>query len=87
METTTRISRKIKKGIIMSKQTAMNMLIDNLIKLGYLHSNDYGQTPNLAKVIKQAKSMEKQQIIDAYNNARATGYGEAKEYYNEIFKK
>ena len=74
----------------MSKQTAVNWLIDNLIKLGYLHSSDYGQTPNVAKVIKQAKEMEKQQIIDAYNqgsddleNLKYLPF----KYYNKTFKK
>ena len=74
----------------MSKQTAVNWLIDNLIKLGYLHSSDYGQTPNVAKVIKQAKEMEKQQIIDAYNqgsddleNLKYLPF----KYYNETFNK
>ena len=74
----------------MSKQTAVNWLIDNLIKLGYLHSSDYGQTPNVAKVIKQAKEMEKQQIIDAYNqgsddleNLKYLPF----KYYNKTFNK
>ena len=74
----------------MSKQTAVNWLIDNLIKLGYLHSSDYCQTPNVAKVIKQAKEMEKQQIIDAYNqgsddleNLKYLPF----KYYNKTFNK
>ena len=76
----------------MSKQTAVNMLIDNLIELGYLHSNDYGQTPNVSKVIQQAKQMEKEQIIDAHTIGYVIGGGngdlyDCKQYYNETFNK
>ena len=74
----------------MSKQTAVNWLIDNLIKLGYLHSSDYGQTPNVAKVIKQAKEMEKQQIIDACNQIEVIGLDHelaGEKYYNETFNR
>jgi hypothetical protein len=46
-------------------QTAVEFIVKELVKLGYLHSNDYGQSPNVTKVIKQAKEMEKQQIINA----------------------
>ena len=74
----------------MSKQTAVNFLIDNLIKLGYLHSNDYGQTPNVSKVIQQAKEMEKKQIIDACNQIEVIGLDHelpGEQYYNETFNK
>ena len=60
------------------KETAVNWLIDNLIKLGYLHSSDYGQTPNVAKVIKQSKEMENQNMADKWQE----GY-DACEFHND----
>ena len=47
--------------------TAVEQLVNSLIKLGYLHSNGFGQSLKVTEVINQAKSIEKQQIIDAYN--------------------
>ena len=47
------------------KQTAVEFIVKELVKLGYLHSNDYGQSPNVTKVIKQAKEMFEEQIKDA----------------------
>lgn len=37
----------------------------------------------------KAKEMEKQQIIDAFNEGKYenTGYGDSETYYNETFKK
>jgi len=49
-------------------QTIVEFIVKELVKLGYLHSNDYGQSPNVTKVIKQAKEMEKQQIMEAFND-------------------
>lgn len=53
----------------MSKQqTAVDYLIEKLIKLGYLHSENYGQSQVVKKEIEQSKAMEKKQIIDAWHN-------------------
>ena len=74
----------------MSKQTAVQTLIDNLIKLGYLHSNGFGQSLKVTEVINQAKSMEKQQIIDACNQIEVIGLDHelpGEQYYNETFNK
>ena len=77
----------------MSKQmTAVETLIDNLIKLGYLHSNGFGQSLKVTEVIKQAKEMEKQQLIDAHTKGYLIGGGngdlyDCKQYYNETFNK
>ncbi len=76
----------------MSKQTAVETLIDNLIKLGYLHSNGFGQSLKVTEVIKQAKEMEKQQIIDAHTKGYVIGGGngdlyDCKQYYNDNFNK
>jgi hypothetical protein len=65
--------------------TAVEWLIS---KLPIVNDND----PYLAELIEQAKEMEKQQIIDAYNQdlyIGLTGYRSFKDgeqYYNETFK-
>jgi hypothetical protein len=74
----------------MSKKTVVEYLVENLIKLGYLHSKNYGQSPIVKKVIEQAKEMEKEQIINTFKDAqvfkamndetRAEQY-----YYNETY--
>jgi len=79
----------------MEKQTAVEFIVKELIKLGYLHSNDYGQSPNVTKVIEQAKEMEKQQIIDAYSESAISFMDgilnkddckeEAENYYKDTF--
>ena len=47
----------------MEKQTAVEFIVKELIKLGYLHSSDYSQSPNVTKVIEQAKEIEKEQMF------------------------
>jgi hypothetical protein len=42
-------------------KTAVQILVDNLIKLGYLHSNEFGQSPKVTEVIEQAKEMQQEQ--------------------------
>lgn len=77
----------------MSKQqTAVDYLIEKLIKLGYLHSENYGQSQVVKKEIEQSKAMEKKQIIDAWHN----GYNNQSPmideencgdiYYNETYE-
>jgi hypothetical protein len=48
------------------KKTAVQILVDSLIIFGYLHSNEYGQSPKVIELINQAKEIEKEQILDAY---------------------
>jgi HEPN domain-containing protein len=74
------------------KQTAVELLVDKLIELGYLHSVDYGQSPKIKEVINQAKEMEKEQIIDAFvecwKENMPEGYEckqSAEYYYNETY--
>lgn len=60
------------------KQTAVEWLIEQL-HIG----------KELSTVIRQAKAMEKQQIIDAYQNVLFDEDGNlltAEQYYNETFK-
>ena len=72
------------------KQTAVEYLVENLIKLGYLHSKNYGQSNNVKKVIEQAKEMEKDQMINTFKDAQVfkvmNNEIRAEQYYNETFK-
>ena len=82
MEITKRISRKIKKRIIMSKQmTAVNWLIDKI----------YFQRVTVNReLLDQAIEIEKQQIIDACNQIEVIGLDHelpGEKYYNETFNK
>jgi hypothetical protein len=55
------------------KQTAVEFLIDNL--------NQY-YSPKWEDIVSQAKEMEKEQIMIAYNNCELC---DAEQYYNETF--
>jgi N-acetyl-anhydromuramyl-L-alanine amidase AmpD len=59
------------------KQTAVEWLVQELNLYTYLSQ------------INQAKEMEKQQIIDAWNdgNNQYSGIGDSETYYNETFNK
>lgn len=59
----------------MKKQTAVEWLVQELSKNGYLNTLD----------IDQAIEMEKQQIIDAANLDKRY-YKDAEDYYNHTFK-
>jgi hypothetical protein len=64
----------------MAKQTAVEFLVDKWLRQGTLYSSD----------CKQALEMEKQQIIDAFEQGDYTGRGfedvTSEEYYNINFK-
>jgi hypothetical protein len=68
------------------KQTAVEWLLDQLENQV---SDDGKQTMSL-KVTgflrEQAKEMEKQQIIDAYEKGKYSFGKDAEQYYNETFK-
>jgi hypothetical protein len=75
----------------MKKQTAVEWLVEQLANNGIIHSSD----------IHKAKEMEKEQIIESYNEGRSAGVGDyidtewgndtieltAEQYYNETFCK
>jgi hypothetical protein len=65
------------------KQTAVEWLVEKLKSQGLL----IGEIDNLVAV-KQAKAMEKQQIIDAWDNGCEDDgiIDNAEQYYNETFK-
>lgn len=60
MAITKGISRKIKKGINMSKQTAVDFLVDVIFTPSGIVITKQNN-PNLFKLLEQAKEMEKQQ--------------------------
>jgi hypothetical protein len=61
------------------KQTTVEWLLE---KLTETHTNDEWKA-----IIKQAKEMEKQQIIDAYKYGNQSDvYFKPEQYYNETFK-
>lgn len=62
----------------MSKQTAVEWLIKN--HFGGIENC----TPDFRNKINQAKEMEKEQIISAYNKSIPFKFG--KQYYEETFK-
>jgi hypothetical protein len=67
------------------KQTAVEWLEDNLIGNPF-SEKDFAHNVN---VFKQAKEMEKQQIMDAHNNGKniLPPNENGEQYYNDTFKK
>jgi hypothetical protein len=70
-------------------RTAVEWLVEEMFKQGYL--NDKPLTiKNIESFFKQAKEMEKEQIINAVNygdeRGKITTYRTAEQYYNETFK-
>lgn len=68
--------------------TAVEWLVDYIEKLnksGYVFHPKYNE-----HIVQQAKEMEKQQIIDAYNDGGEKGFNKFGEnfeqYYNETYK-
>ena len=73
----------------MSKQTAVQWFNDEII----IHLN-FDQRLYLKDILKQAKEMEKEQIMEAHGDERdyLSDYGNfitisAEQYYNETYKK
>jgi hypothetical protein len=65
----------------MSKQTAVEWLIEQLKINNYISDNAHW-------LVDDAKEIEKQQIIEAYDHHRCIGnFENGKQYYNETFKK
>ena len=69
--------------IIMSKQTAVEWFNDEII----IHLN-FDQRLYLKDILKQAKEMEKQMTIDAFEDGNEQGFicKTGEEYYNETYK-
>jgi hypothetical protein len=67
----------------MSKQTAVEWFNDEII----IHLN-FDQRLYLKDILKQAKEMEKQMTIDAFEDGNEQGFicKTGEEYYNETYK-
>ena len=70
------------------KQTAVEWYSDKLVEILGDMCNKFTQEQTLANhyALKQAKEMEKQQIIEAYDEAEGKIIGRGEQYYNETFK-
>jgi hypothetical protein len=64
-------------------KTAVQILVDGLIIFGYLHSNEYGQSPKVIELINQAKEIEKQQIMEAHYAPKYGCFSE--DYYEKTY--
>ncbi len=62
------------------KQTAVEWLLNEISSTTILDKEDI-------KLFKQAKEMEKQQIIDAYRNGKTQQLENSEIYYNETYNK
>ncbi len=69
------------------KQTAVEWLIDQLTETNFLWLSDKPEMNELIKIIEQAKEMEKEQIIDAFEDGGTIydGYQSSEQYYNETY--
>ena len=68
----------------MKKQTAVEWLINEL----YIEMNLSGDGRVLDEILKEAKEMEKEQIIEAYNESfrlRDNPYAIAEKYYKQTY--
>jgi len=68
------------------KQTAVQWLLDKMFKHENLVKGD-GWFYVKPEIIEQAKAMEKEQIVNAWETGAMTNYGDAKTYYNETYGK
>jgi hypothetical protein len=72
-----------------NKQTAVQILVDSLIKLGYLHSNEFGQSPKVRELIQQAEEMQKQQMCKfaykCHNHYKVYGDFNIEQYYEQTY--
>lgn len=78
----------------MSKQTAVDWLVDQMFKQGYFDGNKPLSITNLDHLQHQAKAMEREQILHAYREGRTDQQAGRDEYqnrtsvqfYNETYK-
>jgi hypothetical protein len=67
------------------KQTAVEWLVNEFNKERLI---DLNQKTTIYLIVQQAKEMEKEQIIDAFDEGNPNGFiiGDGEQYYNEQFK-
>ena len=79
----------------MSKQTAVDWLVDQMFKQGYFDGNKPLSITNLDHLQHQAKAMEREQIEEAYYDGQSLNaksvtsqmiIDNSISYYNEIYK-
>lgn len=66
----------------MKKQTAVEWLFAHL--LPFLEFSDPKEREHFRKCLSEAKAMEKEQIMEAFNYARYR-LGDSSDYYNETY--
>jgi hypothetical protein len=64
--------------------TAVEWFVEEMFNQGYLNNKPL-TVNNIESFVKQAKEMEKEQIINACKQC-SYSYEEAEQYYNETFK-
>ena len=67
------------------KQTAIEWLVEQMFKQGYFDGNKPLTFTNLDHLQQQAKAMEKEQIIDAFQTGDCRL--NAEQYYKETFNR
>jgi len=79
----------------MSKQTAVEWLVEQLTEVDYgcinktfLQNNNSLAGHKLRELLEQAKEMEKEQIIDAFDEGNPHAFipKDGQQYYNETYK-
>ena len=68
----------------MSKQTSVEWLFAHL--LPFLPFSDAKEREHFRKCLEEAKEMEREQIVKAWEYGCMTNYGDAQTYYNETYK-
>lgn len=67
------------------KQTAVEWLIEQMLKQGYFDGSKPLTFTNLDHLQKQAKAMEKEQLINSWNDSHISMMS-AEQYYKETYK-
>ena len=72
------------------KVSSVQQLVNSLIKLGYLHSNGFGQSLKVTEVINQANELHKEEITEAWQKGDGVNdkvaYKMSLEYYKDTFQ-
>ena len=72
------------------KQTATDYFYDRMLKLFMQYHEEDVPTIDFSKIIteafEQAKAMEKEQIVQTYNQGALDGLQLGEQYYNFVFK-
>jgi len=73
----------------MAQQTAVEWFEKNISKfISYHYEKAYEEHNEVSRIFEQAKEMEKEQMLDAYNSDRYPwSKQDALKYYNETYNK